>query len=704
MADYRRSKPTGRGLSQPISSTTTPRVRLSCELCRQRKVKCDKLNPCTNCQRFGAVCIPVERARLPRGRSGKLSAHGPPSQDSSLKERVSRLEDLLRELTEHGDPVASTSTEFGSDEGTAQPSVSKEADKSEPYIENSFWADILRQIHDVRSAGSHSSTVESRTADNSAMKYRELLALPKSHEKEPLPPAFRESLTTIYIEKKLYQIFLEKIDPFFKILHTPSLSAFILDGKPYLDYEPGHLAPTTLVLAICYTAVSIITEDDSYNLLGCKKSALVAKYQKESEAALARADFMTTNDITILQAFVLFLLASRSQDPSRRVWTMLSMALRIAQALSLHLPEPPFPVRPFEREMRRRLWVGIGFLDIHCSVDRASEPMMQALWIQANAPLNVNDSDIGFGMDTPARESQGFTDMTFTKMILKAQCTVRLLNFTDFTDVTVRSVPKRQQLVIDFQEATSQLLKHSHPDSITFHWFTRETADIISASMQLIALRPLQRNSNFIPPRVRGDRLLQIAVDVLKKSKEIRNDPRAIPWQWVEFMFVPWHALAVAIAELCVCNDLSLMEKFWGPVRDAYERQGDLIADSRKGIIWKPMAKIMAQAESKRSELLNAAHPTPYPLHFTPLSIPVCSQPPTLPDPASLPGTGPGPTATTAGIYSPMVTLSETVAFGPWTSVWDAVDYGCPGANNEMSWLNYENFIEDVYGSLEYIP
>ena len=42
--------------------------QLSCELCRERKVKCDKLEPCTTCVLSGVDCLPIYRQRLPRGR------------------------------------------------------------------------------------------------------------------------------------------------------------------------------------------------------------------------------------------------------------------------------------------------------------------------------------------------------------------------------------------------------------------------------------------------------------------------------------------------------------------------------------------------------------------------------------------------------------------------------------------------------------
>ena len=139
------------------------------------------------------------------------------------------------------------------------------------------------------------------------MKFRELLATPMGLGSSM---ATTEPNLTIQAEKNLAQVFLKKVDPAFKILHAPSLKAFLLDGKPYLDYGPGHTAPAALASAVYFAAACSITEDESKNLLGCNKGWLVARYQQESEAALAKADFMTSNDLAILQAFVLFLVSA----------------------------------------------------------------------------------------------------------------------------------------------------------------------------------------------------------------------------------------------------------------------------------------------------------------------------------------------------------------------------------------------------------
>jgi Fungal Zn(2)-Cys(6) binuclear cluster domain len=68
--------------------TITP----SCNLCRRRKVKCDRGDPCSHCVRLGAVCVFTTPSGAPRGRKG-----GRRKLDSELLNRIARLESLLKQ-------------------------------------------------------------------------------------------------------------------------------------------------------------------------------------------------------------------------------------------------------------------------------------------------------------------------------------------------------------------------------------------------------------------------------------------------------------------------------------------------------------------------------------------------------------------------------------------------------------------------------
>lgn len=112
-----------------------------------------------------------------------------------------------------------------------------------------------------------------------------------------------------HIRRQLCEIYLSNVDPVFKILHRPSLRAFLCDEQPYLDYEQDHQAPMTLAWAVFYAAVCTIDNSQCQLLFGMDKKPVTAELQRETEAALIKSDFVTTNELTVLQAYVLSLVS-----------------------------------------------------------------------------------------------------------------------------------------------------------------------------------------------------------------------------------------------------------------------------------------------------------------------------------------------------------------------------------------------------------
>ena len=66
---------------------------LSCTNCRQRKVKCDKSDPCAACKRAGVECIFPNRTRVPRGRRSVNQA-----KNAEITRRIRRLEGLIEKF------------------------------------------------------------------------------------------------------------------------------------------------------------------------------------------------------------------------------------------------------------------------------------------------------------------------------------------------------------------------------------------------------------------------------------------------------------------------------------------------------------------------------------------------------------------------------------------------------------------------------
>lgn len=94
---------TGSGGLIPNSSTLPRRTTqqpLSCTHCRQRKIKCDKSNPCSNCKRSGLDCVFPERVRHPKKRRDGSKAN-----NEELLRRLGRMEELIEKLKVEGKDI-----------------------------------------------------------------------------------------------------------------------------------------------------------------------------------------------------------------------------------------------------------------------------------------------------------------------------------------------------------------------------------------------------------------------------------------------------------------------------------------------------------------------------------------------------------------------------------------------------------------------
>lgn len=518
------------------------------------------------------------------------------------------------------------------------------------------------------------------------------------------PQSSRGITITPQARRSLCEIYIQNVDPVFKVLHRPSLRAFLRDDQPYLDYEPDHHAPVTLAYAVYYAAVVTIDDAQCQLLFGLDKRTAAACLQAETDAALQRSDFVTTNELTVLQAYLLSLLAARCQDQSRRVWTMSAMALRVGQALCLHMRDPPFQVNPFEQEMRRRCWLCIGLLDFSASLDRASEPMMQSVWLDSHPPSNINDDNIWFNMNVPIQEPpEGtFTDLTLTLITAAAQSVARMIAYTDFMEQAVEEMSSRQQILLNFQHKVTKFLSGCRPESSPFQLYTKRTATTIYGWLQLGSLRPISRSRNFIPPAVPGDALLSLAVDNLAKVQESYSDPTTAQWMWFGALWVPWHGLAVALAELCVCKDPEAMSRHWPVIEQVYHRSSLTIADSQHGMLWKPLEKLMHQARAHKREMLGSASPSEQARHQIP---PIVMQQPleSVPEVTPCYDLGIQPDLATDQ-FDPAVIMPPNIKLEPWPNVWDSMDFSAnnlQGSVDNVAWTNYENFIGDVYDSVD---
>lgn len=130
--------------------------------------------------------------------------------------------------------------------------------------------------------------------------------------------------------------------------------------------NPPHL-PTpleALLFVVYFGAINSLSPDDCELQFGPQhqQSALLSRFQRGADSALARSRLMETDEMLTLQTFVIYLVVLRSRDPTYS-WNTTGLAVRLAQSLGMHRDGDALHPGPFDAEMRRRLWWGLCILD-----------------------------------------------------------------------------------------------------------------------------------------------------------------------------------------------------------------------------------------------------------------------------------------------------------------------------------------------------
>ncbi|KAH7031515.1 uncharacterized protein B0I36DRAFT_363197 [Microdochium trichocladiopsis] len=87
--------------SSPRASGHPPAggTRLACDLCRNRKVGCDRKKPCSNCKRAGAECMTTLKPRTSVPRQRVRVSTGYDQKITNIEDKVDEAIGLLRQLT-----------------------------------------------------------------------------------------------------------------------------------------------------------------------------------------------------------------------------------------------------------------------------------------------------------------------------------------------------------------------------------------------------------------------------------------------------------------------------------------------------------------------------------------------------------------------------------------------------------------------------
>lgn len=104
---------------------------------------------------------------------------------------------------------------------------------------------------------------------------------------------------------QLWQVYINNVDPLLKISHVPTLQTQIVGAGADLENTSRPLE--ALMFCIYLIAVKLMPEDEVQTAFGEAKAILLNRYNEAAQQALINAGFMRSNELMVLQAYLLYL-------------------------------------------------------------------------------------------------------------------------------------------------------------------------------------------------------------------------------------------------------------------------------------------------------------------------------------------------------------------------------------------------------------
>lgn len=103
---------------------------------------------------------------------------------------------------------------------------------------------------------------------------------------------------------RLWQIYIERVNPLSKVIHVPSLQPYLVEACVGMENVPQNIQG--LLFAIFLMAVIAMREEETQEYLGMPRDQAFTRFSSGTRRTLRNQDFFCKNDLVIIQTLAVY--------------------------------------------------------------------------------------------------------------------------------------------------------------------------------------------------------------------------------------------------------------------------------------------------------------------------------------------------------------------------------------------------------------
>ncbi|KAJ9143768.1 putative Fungal specific transcription factor [Pleurostoma richardsiae] len=501
-------RPPGNSLSPVPPNRRRDKPQLSCDSCRQRKVKCDRQRPCRVCQARGlsSSCTyppPDDLPARPKPAAGS---------NASFKSRLQRLESMLLSLSDRSPsdsctdsasaaplivpqlrPGASTAASPPAAPQLPEPGSLRINPSETVYVSSAHWSAILENVSELRDC--FRLQEQDETPAQPALASNDLGNVGRPSFMGPMlfssfiPAATKAELVAAMPDRsvvdRLIFLYFTANTPSSSIIHVPSFlrqyEAFWVD--PY-SVDMAWLALLYGIMALASYVTSGPPNGPGRDHIHGQEYE--PKYLKQLTQSIVLAGVSRGGPYCIeTLCHYLFVEHVSRPDAIAGNWLLAGMIIRLALRMGYHREPSQFSkVSPFQAEMRRRLWIVVYAVDALLSIQMGVPRMVKEGQWDTRLPRNLLDSDFDEDNDE-LPQGRPLTEVTpATFIIFRFQLTKAIASISDLTLTT--TIDKESHSSALAVKELDKLLRDTYDSIPSCMKYTSLTASLLVSARSIL--------------------------------------------------------------------------------------------------------------------------------------------------------------------------------------------------------------------------